>query len=131
MLMSKIEHNTPNLFDLLAESSRERRAGRCAIAAMDAEAEVAMAEFNAARAILLDETLSAKSRRGARRQCEEASFRHSALTFAMRVCPARTKRGLLAQIRALGEAALRGDTDQAERLVWVLIDGVENLVSGD
>jgi hypothetical protein len=98
---------------------------------MDADAAVAMAEYSEAAALLRDETLPKKERRALQRRCKEAGFRHSALTFAMRVSPARTKRGLLAQIRELGEAALRGDTDQAEHLVWVIVDGVEGLVSDD
>jgi hypothetical protein len=132
MLMSKIEHNTPNIYGLLAEATRERRAGR-AIAAMDAEAAVAMADSSAAAALLRDETLTLpkKERRALQRRCKEASFRVNALHFAMRVGPARTKRGLLAQIRQLGEAALDGDTDQAEHLVAVIRAGVESLVSDD
>jgi hypothetical protein len=49
----------------------------------------------------------------------------------MALCPAQSKRGLLAQIRELGEAALRGDTDQAERLVAVIIESVDGLVPDD
>lgn len=71
---------------------------------MDAEAEVAMAEFSEAAALLRDETLPKKERWALQRRCKEASFRRSALTFAMRAFPARTKRGLLAQIRELGGA---------------------------
>jgi hypothetical protein len=131
MLMSKIEHITSNLVDLLADATRERRGGRCAIAAMDAEAAVAMAEFTEAAALLRDETLPKKERRALQRSCKEASYRHSAFTFAMRVCPAQSKRGLLAQTRELGYAALCGDTDQAEHLVAVIRAGVEGLVSDD
>ena len=49
----------------------------------------------------------------------------------MALYPAQSKRGLLAQIRELGEAALRGDTDQAERLVAVIIESVDGLVPDD
>jgi hypothetical protein len=49
----------------------------------------------------------------------------------MTTCPAQSKRGLLAQIRELSNAATSGDTDRAERLVRVLCDGVEGLVPDD
>jgi len=88
--------------------ANEARRLRCAIAAMDAEAEVAMAEFKAAAALQRDETLPAKERRPLQRRCEEASFRWNALCYAMIVCPAQGKRRLLAQIRELGRAAMIG-----------------------
>src|SRR5271169_6323150 len=113
----------------------------CAVARMDAEAEVAMADFKAAQAVLypvsasgsrpISEKLPKKDRRRLKQRCAEASFRVDALAFAMSVCPAQSKRGLSAHIRALGNAAMRGDTDHAERLVAVLCDGVEGLVPDD
>jgi hypothetical protein len=108
-----------------------RHATLCAIAEMDRQAELATADFDAAAAILRAETLPAKRRRALRRLCEEACHRWNVLRYALAYTPAASKRGLLAQIRELGEAALRGDTDQAERLVKVIVDGVESLVPPD
>jgi hypothetical protein len=54
----------------------------------------------------------------------------NALRFAITICPAQSKRGLLAQIRELADAALCGDTDRTEHLVTVIRAGVDNLVSG-
>ena len=88
--------------------ANEARRLRCAIAAMDAEAEVAMAEFKAAAALQRDETPPAKERRPLQRRCEDACFRWNALCYAMIVCPAQSKRRLLAQIRELGRAAMIG-----------------------
>jgi hypothetical protein len=100
----------------------------CAVARMDAEAEAAMADFNA---VLRGGTLPAKERRALRKQSEEACFQWNALRHAMAVCPTQSKRGLLAQIRLLGDAAMCGDTDRATRLVAVIREGVESLVPDD
>jgi hypothetical protein len=146
MLMSETHNSTSSPVDLHAEQTASRtkatevhipgtiwRGGlaSCAIAEMDWRAEVAMAEFKAAAALQRDPTLPKKERRVLRQRCKEASFRHSALTFAMCICPAQSKRGLLAQVRQLREAALDGDTDQAEHLAAVILAGVEGLVSDD
>lgn len=60
----------------------------CAIAAMDAEAEAAMADFKWAAALQRDETLPAKRRRALQKLCEDASFRMDALCYAMGAYPA-------------------------------------------
>jgi len=101
--------------------------GACAIAAMDAAADAAMADFRAAADKL--HKLPAGKRRPLQKQCEEASFRWNALRYAMTAYPAQSKRGLLAQVREVGKAAMCGDADRAARLVKVLRDGVEALVA--
>lgn len=82
-----------------------------------------MAAFNAAE-LLLAAPLTAARRIGLERKRDEASERWDWLCDAMTVCPAESKRGLLAQLRELDVSLATSDVVRAARLFSLILKGI-------